>query len=60
MGVLGWTEQQVLNAPIYAVVAALKGRNRLIRNVLEAIFGTDPNTTTKQEMTPELFRAMFG
>lgn len=59
MGVLGWTNEEALDTPISAIIAALKSRNRYVRSILEVFTGSD-EPKTKQEMTPEMFRAMFG
>lgn len=67
MGVLGWTEEQTLDTTLQGIVAALRGRNRLITNVLKAVFGEGDGTPTpakqvesSRPMSPELFDAMFG
>jgi len=62
MGVLGWTEQQVLSTSLQGIVSALKGRNRLIRNVLESVFGPAKPETSNVSPRPasvELFDALF-
>lgn len=64
MGVLGWTEQETLDTTLQGIVAALKGRNRFVRNIIKTVFGEDTPAPTKgipeRKMTPELFDALFS
>lgn len=65
MGVLGWGFDQTLDTPMIAIERALNARHKLVRSVLQAIFGkpedwdaldVPANTRT---MTPALFNAIF-
>ncbi len=67
MGVLGWTEEQTLDTTLQGIVAALRGRNRLIVNILKAVFGdgdgqpaTPKQVESARPMSTELFDALFG
>jgi hypothetical protein len=51
MGVLGWSEDQALDALMSSIRAALKGRNRLISNVLLSIFGAPAQPGAKSTTT---------
>jgi hypothetical protein len=65
MGVLGWTETETLDTSLQGIIAALKGRNRFVTDILKAVFGGDTGDATPKEktsvrpMTPELFDALF-
>lgn len=62
MGVLGWTEEQTLNTTMPGIVAALNGRNRLIRNILQAFDPSDQapiDEPATRPMSVALFDAIF-
>lgn len=63
MGVLGWTYDQTLDTPVFAIRAALAARNKYVNSILTAIFGEaapEPEPVTKRTLTPALFDAIFG
>jgi hypothetical protein len=64
MGVLGWTYDQTLDTPAFAIKAALAARNKYVNSILTAIFGEpdapEPEPVAKRNLTPALFDAVFG
>lgn len=63
MGVLGWTYEQTLDTPAFAINAALTARNKYVNSILKAVFGEadpEPEPVSKRNLTPALFDAIFG
>lgn len=64
MGVLGWTYDQTLDTPMFAIKAALSARNKYVNSILKAVFGepdaSEPEPVSKRTLTPALFDAVFG